>query len=407
MIKRSISKAALRILREYNKMAFLAGPRQCGKTTLARRLGQEFSSSVYFNWDILTDQKKLLKNPYFYEETTRESKKNPLVIFDEIHKYGRWKNYLKGVYDKDRDDFYFLVTGSGRLDLFQRGGDSLLGRYLALPLMPLTLGEVLNGSPVPWKQFKNSLQDVPESSPRSRGLYRGLWSWGGFPEPFLKGEEQFYQAWMVHRKTLLLREDIRQMTNIRDLSLLEMLSHLLPQRVGSPLSINALREDMGVAFETVRDWLEILARFYYIFRLTPFAGSLARALRKETKTYLYDWPEITDEGARFENLVALHLWKAAQTCKAIGEADVSVHYLRDKEKREVDFVLCERRQPVLLIETKLSDQTPSASLLYYQERLNIPVGIQLVHQEGVCKKMTRAKRATWVISASRWLALLG
>lgn len=389
----------------HGKMAFLSGPRQVGKTTLARQLQKKFAQSLYFNWDLITDQKRLLKDPYFFGDADRDPGKPFLVVFDEIHKYARWKNYLKGAYDGYGADFRFLVTGSGRLDLFNKGGDSLLGRYLKAPLFPLSVGELSGRSPS-WADFKHCLADLPPSTPGAAEACGSLLRLSGFPEPFLKADTAFYNAWFQERKSNLVREDIRDASRIRDISLMETLSHLVPDKVGAPLSVNSLKEDVGVAFETVRDWLLLLEQFYYMFRLTPFTGSLARTLKKEAKAYLYDWVEVPQESFRFENMAALHLHKAVQTWRAAGEGDIGLHYVRDKEKREVDFLLTERRRPVCLVECKLSDTDLSPALLHYQERLKVPTAVQLVHKSGVCRKTSRAGMTQWVVSAERWLGVL-
>jgi predicted AAA+ superfamily ATPase len=389
----------------HGKMAFVSGPRQVGKTTLARAFQKRFAQSAYFNWDVITDQKRLLKDPYFFEREDRDPGKPFLVVFDEIHKYARWKNYLKGAYDAHRRDFRFLVTGSGRLDLFKKGGDSLLGRYLSAPLFPLTVGE-LGGRRPTWEEFKAGLGAAPAATPGGADAYAALFRYSGFPEPFVKADTRFYNAWFQERKTLLVREDIRNASAIREISLMETLSHLVPEKVGAPLSVNALKEDVGVAFETVRDWLLLLEQFYYMFRVAPYAGSLARTLRKEAKAYLYDWVEVPAEGLRFENMVALHLHKAVQTWRATGEGDLGLHYVRDKEKREVDFLLTERRRPVCLVECKFSDTQFSPALSYYQAALEVPTAVQLVHGPGICRKTTRNGARQWVISADRWLAAL-
>lgn len=401
MLARSIAPR-LAAVAGLGKMCFLSGPRQVGKTTLARRFQKSFGQSLYFNWDLVTDQKRLLKDPYFFESQDRDPAKPFLVVFDEIHKYARWKNYLKGAFDGFGRDFRFLVTGSGRLDLFKKGGDSLLGRYLSVPLFPLTVGELSGGLPS-WSDFKAGLHEAPRAAAADREAYERLLRLSGFPEPFARGDARFYRSWFQDRKSALIRGDIRDATNIRDISLMELLSHLIPEKVGAPLSINALKESVGVAFETARDWILQLEAFYYMFRVPPFAGSLSRALRKEPKAYLYDWMEAPQEGSRFENLVALHLLKAVQTWRSLGEGDLGLHYVRDKEKREADFLLTEGRRPVCLVECKLTDTDLSPSLTRFQELLKVPVAVQLVHAPGVCRKTTRPGAVRWVISAERWL----
>jgi predicted AAA+ superfamily ATPase len=405
MIERTTAALVSRVLDHYGKMAFVSGPRQVGKTTLARRLLAGRPQGLYFNWDIATDRRKLLADPYFFEKADRDPSRPFLVILDEIHKHPRWKNYLKGAYDGFAEEFRFLVTGSGRLDLFKKGGDSLVGRYFGIPLFPLTVGELLGRAPAA-KEFRQML-DAP--LPASRGdaaLYRDLLAYGGFPEPFSRAEEAFHGMWAAERTSLLVREDIRDVTGIRNLAGMEHLARLLLERVGGPLSINSLREDLEVAYETVRDWVLVLARFYYLFTLSPWTGKLTRMLRKEPKAYLYDWADLPSAPARFENLVALHLLKAVATWNAAGEGPFSLHYLRDKEKREVDFVLLDGGKPLCLVECKSTDTSPAPVLRAYQERLGVATAVQLVNEDGVCRKMKNGPGSLWVISAARWLAML-
>lgn len=387
-------------------MVFLSGPRQVGKTTLARELMREWGGDgVYFNWDLITDRKRLTKDPYFFEKIPREPGTRPLLVFDEIHKYSRWKSYLKGVYDGFAENYALLVTGSGRLNLYKKGGDSLLGRYVAIPLFPLTVGEILGKLPS-WKEFSSGQLTLTRENAKARDAFERLLEFTGFPEPYVKANPEFYRTWSAARNQLLVREDIRDATNVRNISQLEMLAHLLEPRVGSPLSINSLREDLDVAFETVRDWLEVLANFYYFFWVPPYSKKMNRALRKERKIYLYDWGDIASAGARFENLVALHLSKAVQTWTALGQTRAELFYLRDKEKREVDFLVVADRQPMLLVECKTTETQLAPELLHYQQLLNVPLAIQLVAEKGHSAEWKRNGKTQRLLSADRWLAML-
>ena len=320
MLSRTCARLVKETIEQFHKMAFVSGPRQVGKTTLALEYQKQYKQAFYVNWDNLSHRKLVLKDPYFFEKQDRDSKIPFLLVFDEIHKYSRWENYLKGAYDSYRDEFRFLVTGSGRLDLFRKGGESLLGRYFSIPLFPLTVGE-LAGIWNNWSEFLSASQGPPDDSKESREHYQNLLVYSGFPEPFLRNSRSFYNRWFEERKTLLLREDIRDASAIREISLLEHLSHLIPDRIGGLLSLNSLKEDVGVAFETIRDWLELLERFYYLFRISPYASSRGRTLRKETKAYLYDWMEVENEGSRFENLIAVHLLKAVRIWHAMGRGN--------------------------------------------------------------------------------------
>lgn len=405
MIERTAISLIDTILTEFHKMAFVSGPRQVGKTTLARQYQRRFGQSLYLNWDSPPHQRTILTDPAFVEKENRDPTRPFLVVLDEIHKYAHWKNYLKGLYDRYHDEFRFLVTGSGRLELFKKGGDSLLGRYFSVGLLPLSLGE-LSGRLTGLAAFEQGVNSPPAASSDRRDAYEQLFRFGGFPEPFSRGRADFYNLWQAERKTLLVREDIRDASAIRHISLLEHLAQLIPQRLGSPLSINALREDVGVAFETARDWLLLLEQFFYLFRLTPFTTRVARTLRKEAKVYLFDWAEVEDESVRFENLVALHLLKAVRLWQARGDKTLSLNFIRDKEKREVDFVLSDRGRPMCLIECKTSEQALAPSLVHFQNRLKVPTAVQLVHTPGVCQKRRAQDMTQWVISADQWLALL-
>lgn len=403
-----ISRTAIEIVGEIieldKKMAFVSGPRQVGKTTLARQYQTQFGQGLYLNWDIPTHQKRILTDPLFFEKENRDPGKPFLVVLDEIHKYARWKNFLKGSYDQGQEDFRFLITGSGRLELFKKGGDSLLGRYFSVPLFPLGVGE-LKGELTLLKDFKKMLESPPSVSAEGRERYSHLFRFSGFPEPFTRGTSTFYNRWFAERKTLLLREDIRDASAVREISLLEHLAQLIPDRVGNPLSLNALKIDVGVAFETIRNWMLLLEQFFYLFRLAPFTGRLTRTLIKENKAYLFDWVEIENEGLRFENLVALHLLKAVRLWKAMGEGDLHLNFIRDKEKREVDFVLSEKGKPLCLVECKATEENLTPNLLHFQKKLSVPIAVQVLHKTGVCKKMRIEGLTQWIISADQWLAI--
>ncbi len=261
------------------KMVFLGGPRQVGKTTLARSLPG--GASGYLNWDVAADRRLIL---------ARTFPQSTLLVFDELHKYRAWRNYLKGVFDAQAghaEQTSILVTGSARLDWYRFGGDSLQGRYHYLRLHPLSLAE-LGGS---------------------RGALESLLRFGGFPEPFFRASERFSKRWSMEYRERLVREEIQSVERLLDLGRLELLMLSLPERVGSPLSINGLREDLQVTQPTVAHWLEVFERVYAIFRIAPFGAPKLRAVKKEQKHYHFDWTLIEKPGPRFENLVASHLLK--------------------------------------------------------------------------------------------------
>jgi len=291
-------------------MIFLSGPRQAGKTTLAKIISGSFTNSLYFNWDIPQDRTAFFADSAFFEAVKRKDASTPLIILDEIHKYRDWKNYLKGVYDQFGQSYQFLVSGSGRLDIYQKGGDSLAGRYLLFHLFPFTIAE-LGGGRVPMRAFLSEPLGI--SMERNRAL-REMWlrleRLSGFPEPHLAGRDTSYRRWSNTYSQQLIREDIRDMTDIRSVGDVETLYLLLPSKVGSPISVPSLAEDLRVSYNSVNSWLSVFERFLLTFSIAPWTGKIARAIQKERKVYLWDSPRIQNPAARFENMVALELWRA-------------------------------------------------------------------------------------------------
>ncbi|MBM4159990.1 MAG: ATP-binding protein [Ignavibacteria bacterium] len=370
------------LLASERKMCFIAGPRQVGKTTFANYLlAQKENRSAYFNWDIESDRKLILRSPEDFWLRGESPGGKPLRLgLDEIHKFPRWKRFLKGLYDAHRNDVEILVTGSGKLDVYQRGGDSLFGRYQMYHLHPFTLGEMLSRDrlpPVSPERFVESLQASPNSKAAEEALSQ-LEKFTGFPEPLFAQSESLLRRWRRSHEQLIVREELRDLTRIRELGLIESLVNLLPERVGAPLSVNALREELGVRFETVQNWLTALSRLFFLFSIRPYAGRLARALRREEKIYLYDYTSIADPAPRFENLVALHLLKLCQLWTDCGYSDFDLFYVRDREKREVDFLITERAKPFALVEAKLSASDVDSSLRYFAERLKPRYSMQIV-----------------------------
>ncbi|MBI4237233.1 MAG: ATP-binding protein [Deltaproteobacteria bacterium] len=384
-------------------MAFLCGPRQVGKTTLAKALLR--TAAAYFNWDIATDRQRIMANPERFWEM--EAGPGQRIVLDEIHKYPRWKRFLKGLFDAVAPEIEILVTGSGRLDVYQRGGDSLAGRYHLIHLYPFTVGELLRADRqslrTPDEAFRAIFDHAPPAG--NTAALNQIDRFSGFPAPLFAATETRLRRWRQTYRQVVVREDLRDLTRIRELGLVDQLMLLLPHRVGAPLSINALREELAVAFTTVQSWLLALARLYVLFELRPFAGKLARTLRREGKIYLFDHTLLEDPGARFENLTALHLAKACAAWTDAGFGEFTLHYVRDKEQREVDFLICEARRPYALIECKLNDAAPSPHLRYFHERLRPKYALQLLRQHATPNFLSHRK-PLWLCTAARCFAQL-
>ena len=386
-------------------MIFLAGPRQSGKTTLAKMIAGTFTNSLYWNWDIADHRKQLFGHKAFFTHMIRNDASAPLIIFDEIHKYKDWKNYLKGVYDQFHEELKFLVSGSGRLDIYQKGGDSLAGRYYLFHLFPFTLAE-LSGSKRSFADFlKDPLAITMKDSIAREETWRQLAALSGFPEPFLSGRETTYRRWSNSYARQLVREDIRDLTDIKAVQDIETLYTLLPSKIGSPLSVTSLAENLKVSYNTVRSWLDILERFYLTFSVPTWTSKIARAIQKEKKYYLFDYARIKDEAAKFENMVACELYRVATLWNDLGLAEFSLHFIKDKEKREVDFLVVKNGAPFLLIEAKLSDSQPAKPLIAFQNNLRIPA-VQLILDGKGYRIIPNGENKILIAPAWQWLAEL-
>lgn len=368
--KRYLDKLVTADLKE--KMVFIGGPRQVGKTTFATDTGRlRYAKYAYMNWDSREDRQNIL--------ASRFDASAGLLVFDEIHKYKQWKNYVKGVYDTYNERFDILITGSARLDIYRKGGDSLMGRYHYYRLHPFSLAEALQVE----NQFTVEKELLFANHEGMRAVFAQLLEFGGFPEPFLKKDERTLRRWHNQRVERLVKEDIRDTENIRDLSALQVLVELLRTRVGSLLSLNSLREDLCVAHKTVSQWMDVLERFYYHFRLYPFASTKIKSLRKEPKLYLWDWSEVSNEGARLENVVASHLLKLCHFLYDAHGHRADLYFLRDVEGREVDFLVTMDDKPWFAVEVKTSDTVVSKHLRYFAQRLGIPYCYQIVGEGDV------------------------
>ena len=333
------------------KMVFIGGARQVGKTVL----GLDFLNPshakhpAYLNWDILSHRKKILKNqiPLKYKN----------LVFDEIHKYKKWRALMKGLYDENRSSHSFLLTGSARLDHFSKGGDSLAGRYFYYRLHPLSLMEI---------NKKGNKRDL-----------EALLKFGGFPEPFFSQSESFWRRWQISRTHQVIYDDLRDLEQVKEISLIDLLAESLPDRVGSPLSINALSEDLEVSHQTVSRWIGLLEALYMLFRVPPYARSKIRSVKKEQKLYFWDWSQVESKGYRFENLTASHLLKYCHYHQDTTGEKMALNYLRDTDKRETDFIVIKNKKPLFAVECKINETALSPHLSYFQKRLGIPSCFQV------------------------------
>ncbi len=315
-----------------HKILLLTGPRQCGKTTLSKMLSTDYQ---YINYD-LAEHRLLLREKGW-------DRQKELVIFDELHKMEHWKAWLKGIYDVEGLPPALLVTGSAKLDAFRKVGDSLAGRHFQFRLHPIDLKEA--------EAFSGLERD--ESFER-------LMTVGGFPEPFLKGTRRYYNRWKHSHIDLILKEDLLTLSAVRDIQSIETLIELLRSRVGSPVSSNSLARDLQKSPNTIQHWLKLLEDLYVIFKVSPFHKNVARALLKEPKYYFYDNGMVQgDEGNKLENLVACALLKKIHWARDVEGDDFGLHYIRNKDGQEIDFLITREKLPQQLIEVKWKDDSLS------------------------------------------------
>ena len=355
-------------LARHRQMAFVTGPRQVGKTTTCRRLG-----TSYLSWDDQDDRRVFLAGSAALAgkaglDRLRET--TPVVVFDELHKFRRWKALLKGFFDSYAERVRIIATGSSRLDVYRRGGDSLMGRYFLYRMHPLSVAEVI----------RQEIPDAPiqPATPIAEEEFSALWAHGGYPEPYLRRDSRFSTRWRSLRSQQLLREEIRDLTRIQELGQVEVLGRLLTERSGSQLVYSSLAGEVRVSLDTIRRWIDALTSLYLGFLVRPWFKNVAKSLRKEPKWFLRDWSGIDDPGARAETFVACHLLKAVEGWTDLGLGEFELRYLRDKEKREVDFLVVRDRKPWFLVEVKSEDASLSPALRRFQEQVKAPHAFQAV-----------------------------
>jgi len=360
------------------KLVILTGPRQVGKTTLARKMMADFLRPQYLNWDVATDRRMLLDQSW--------GLRTDLLIMDEIHKMRDWKKYLKGIVDSRPAGQSILITGSARMETFRQSGASLAGRYFSHRLHPFSVRE--------WVE----LTDASPDAALDRLLIRG-----GMPEPFLAENPIDAERWRRQYFTDLIREDVPEFSRIHEIKAMRLLVDLLRERVGSPLSIASLARDLQVASNTITKYLDILEALFIIFQVRPYHRNIARAILKEPKAYFFDTGFITgDEGAKWENACAAMLLKHVHFQQDSHGKQTTLHYLRTKDGAEIDFLLCENDTPTHLIECKHADNHPTAAVMKFGGLFPQAQTIQLVRE----LRQEEYRRPVSILKGAQWLATL-
>ena len=369
-MKRKLYRQIIEDLEE--KIVLISGPRQTGKTTISKQL---YDSYDYFNYDSSEDRLALTRKNW--------DRSKQLIIFDELHKMKQWKRWLKGIFDKEGLEPHILVTGSAKLNVYKKIGDSLAGRYFQYRLHPLDL-----------KEACELLKISPEEG------FQTLWHCSGFPEPFLKGNPTYYKRWRRSHIDIMLRQDLIDLSSVRDIESVQTLVLLLSDRVGATVSYANLARDLDRDPNTIKRWLELLENLYIIHRVTPYTRKVARSLKKEPKFYFYDHALVEDEGARLENIIANALKKELHYLEDTQGLKTSLYYLRTKDGKELDFLISIENKPTHLIEVKNSDENLAPGFQYYSKLFPEAMKVQLVknlsREKSLSKSLFIKKLVPWL-----------
>lgn len=396
---------------EYGRqMRFLAGPRQCGKTFLIKNFLQtKHCDKLYYNWDSKEVKARYKANENFFLEDIERYKVPPYpwLCFDEIHKIKNWKNILKANFDEHESRMRFIISGSARLDLFRKSGDSLAGRYLLFHLYPFNLSETITKPFLPLST-ENPISFIKErlsfdhNSAIDKGLNE-LLKFSGFPEVLIKGTEKFHMQWQKSYTEKIIYEDIRDISQIKDLEKVSELLDLLPSHIGSPISVNALSKRLEMNFATVKNYLKYLDLSYLTFTIKPYSKNLERTFKKESKTYFFDWSRNTDEAKLFENYVAVELLAWCNYWTDSGQAkSFELFFIRNSDdKKETDFLILRNTKPWLLIEAKVSEEN-IASHHYKHAQLLGDIPLIQINLKGNNTRVLNNK--TYVIPAARFFS---
>lgn len=399
---RSYQNIIFEHLTNFRQMVFLVGARQVGKTTLALSCKDRYPSFFYFNFDRLEDRHLILSGArHVWEKVGGDHimTEVPLIVFDEIHKYSKWKVFIKGFFDSYGNQAKVVVTGSAKMDVYTKGGDSLMGRYLPYTICPVSIGELAKGSII--SDEIRTPYDIGEEN------FQNLWTHGGFPELFLKANKALSTRINKLRSKQLFYEDIREIGNVQEIKQLEVLAELMKANVGSMINRSQWAQKVNVSVSTISRWLGVLEAFYYSFEIRPYSKNVTRSLIKEPKIYLWDWSLIKDQGAKAENFVACHLLKAVHYWNDQGMGDYGLYYLRDKEKREVDFLVTKDGSPWFLAEVKSSDNRAiTKNLHYFQEEVKAPHAFQVAVDGDYVEANCFAYREPIIVPARTLLSQL-
>ena len=382
----------------YRQMVFLSGPRQVGKTALARCFATD-----YLNWETKDVRQLVLKGAKAVGESLglpQEDSAKRILVFDEIHRYSKWKGFLKGFFDLYEKQVRIFATGSARLDVYKRGGDSMMGRYFPYRIHPLSVAELVDPAIPDEKKVTRMPRAITDDQWESLNVF------GGFPEPLANGSMRFLRKWRALRLEQLFREDIRDITRSAELDQIEVLALILANRSGDQLVMSSLASDVTTSEPTVKKWIALLKALYYGFTVKPYYKNVENSIRKTPKWYLRDWSGIEDAGKRMETFVACHLLKAVEGWSDLGFGEFDLYYIRDKKKREVDFLVTRDKKPWFVAEVKNANEKLSPALSLFQRQTGAEHAFQIVAERPFEEADCFASREPTVVSARTFLSQL-
>ncbi len=356
-------------------MIFIEGPRQAGKTTLAKKLMLDYKRHYYLNYDNLRDRETILSGQSFVEKILLENSlgnEQPILVLDEIHKYPEWKNHLKGLYDSYKDQIKIIATGSAKLTLYKKSQDSLMGRYFPYTIYPISVGEIVNA-----QHDLDELIRLPSKIDDKK--FQNLYNYGGFPDPYFRADNRFHQRWQKLRFEQLFRDDILKIGDVKHISQLELFANILTCEAGQQINYSSLAKKVQAADQTIKKWLNMLESFYFGFCIKPWHHNIVKSIIKEPKFYLWDWSYNNDVGTRAENFIACHLKKATKYWTDCGIGDFDLFYLRTTDQKEVDFIVTKDNKPWFLVEVKYSmESSLNKNLFFFQENTGALHAFQVV-----------------------------